>query len=242
MRLTLSTDVDTITLSDSYAWHHDVWGIKKEGIQGLLGTPQYKESFESIPQQDGDYWPSRLTQKGRTITLDCEANRLSSVEAAQSIRRVCDLFGRELTITVEDANGRYRLTGTLAADPEPTMRRHEQGFSFSLAIYCPDPHKYGDWATFPASGNTIEVSNTGNIATWPIVETDAVSKLAVELDGQQVVWHGSASPLRLDFADMMPSQGVVTVDDAFRIPPGPSMVNVSYSGSAPRMLVRPAWR
>ncbi|WEV68713.1 hypothetical protein OZX73_05325 [Bifidobacterium sp. ESL0775] len=242
MRITLTSDVDTIVLSDSFVWRHDVWGIKKDGIQGLLGTPQYKESFESIPQQDGDYWPSRLTQKGRTITLDCEANRLSSVEAAQAVRRVCDLFGRRLTITVEDANGRYQLTGALADDPSPTMHRREQGFGFGLVLYCPDPHKYGDWASFPASGGSIRVSNAGNVATWPIVEADSVSSFTLDLNGQRVVWSGSPSWLRLDFADMMPSQGVVGVDDAFRIPPGDSTVNASYSGSGLRMLVRPAWR
>jgi hypothetical protein len=242
MRITIQSDIDTITLSDHWLRPDQILGIRKNGIKGLLGTPGYKESFESKPQQDGEYWPSRLTQKARDITIDITAKRHSSIENATLTDRICDLWGRPLTITIHDAHGERTLTGALADDPEPTMRWTEQGFDCSLIIHCPDPHKYGDWIPYPASNGLIQVENTGNMDSWPVVRTTGVSRLTLSLGDQMVVWNGSRDPLTLDFESMQPSQGIVTLDDAFAIPPGRSSIPVSVDAGQLTMLVRPCWK
>ena len=242
MLITIQSATDTIPLSDHWNTPRHVWGIKKNGIQGLLGTPAYKESFETKPQQDGEYWPSRLTQKSRDITIDCIAKWLTSIESANATDRICNLWGQPLTITVHDAHGKRTLTGALADDPEPTMRWTEQGVEFTLIIHCPDPHKYGDWISFPASNGLVQVENTGNMESWPIVRTSGVSRLTLSLGGQTVAWSGSAETLTLDFESMQPSQGLVSVDDAFAIPPGRSSIPVSIDAGQLSMLVRPCWK
>ena len=112
-RITIVTDTDTITLRDDYRWKHHIHAIKKNGITGLFGTPGMKESTTSIPQQDGDYWPSRITQKPRSISLDCVIRGLSSAEAAQERDRINALFGQTLTIIEETAAVEIRAAGHL---------------------------------------------------------------------------------------------------------------------------------
>jgi hypothetical protein len=242
MRITIQSDVDTITLSDHWIRPDGILGIRKNGIKGLHGTPGYKDSFESKPQQDGEYWPSRFTQKARDITIDITAKRHSSVDNAALTDRLCDLLGRPLTLIVHDAHGERTLTGALADDPEPTMRWGEQGFDCSLIVHCPDPHKYGPWLEYPAANGVALVENTGNAPTWPIVHASGVSRLTCSLGDQAVIWQGSTSPLTLDFADMQPSQGLVTLDDAFPIPPGRSSVSVNVDAGQASLMVRSCWK
>lgn len=242
MRITVQSDVDTIPFTSYYTDPRCVWGIRKDGIQGLFGTPGMKESFEPMPQQDGDYWPSRITQKGRTITLDCVARWRSSIENARSRDRICNLFARMLTIIVEDGQGKRYLTGALADDPEPTMRWAQQGLVFSLVLYCPDPHRYGDWIECPAGNGLIRAENTGNIPTWPILTASGAATITLTLNGQKITWSGSTAGLTLDFSGMQPSQGTVTYDDAFPIPPGISNISAAASGGSCSLLVRPGWR
>lgn len=242
MRITISSDVDTITLSDHWIRPDDILGIRKNGIKGLHGTTGYKESFESKPQQDGEYWPSRLTQKARDITIDITAKRHSSIDNAALTDRLCDLLGRPLTIIVHDPHGERTLTGALADDPEPTMRWTEQGFDCSLIIHCPDPHKYGPWLEYPAANGVAVVENTGNMATWPVIRASGVSQLTCSLGDQAVIWQGYTGPMTLDFADMQPSQGLVTLDDAFAIPPGRSTVAVNIDKGGLSLFVRSCWK
>ncbi|BFK41584.1 hypothetical protein I070019H7_18840 [Bifidobacterium longum] len=243
-RITIVTDTDTIPLRDDYRWKHHIHAIKKNGITGLFGTPGMKESTTSIPQQDGDYWPSRITQKPRSISLDCVIRGLSSAEAAQERDRINALFGKPLTIIEETAAGTRQLTGMLAADPEPTMRWKEQGFEFGLVITCPDPLKYGQPVTYTTSGGVIRCQNPGTAATWPSVRISGhVTSLTLAYAGHRVQWQGDAQNLALDFRDMIPSAGIVTYDDAFQIPPGGAVVSaVVVGGGAASMIVRPAWR
>lgn len=243
-RITIISPDDTIVLRDDYRWRHHVCAIKKDGITGLFGTPAVRETPTDRPQEDGAYWPSRLTQKPRSISLDCVIRGLSSVEAAQARDRINALAGKELTIVEHTAAGRRMLTGFLAADPEPMMRWREQGFEFGLVISCPDPLKYGEPVTFPASGGVIRVRNEGNAPTWPsIAVTGHATSLRLTLGDGEVLWRGDADWLTLDFHDMIPSTGTVTKDLAFRIPPGTSAVTVAAdAGAQVSMTVRSAWR
>ncbi|MFT9278666.1 MAG: hypothetical protein ABF532_09670 [Bifidobacterium sp.] len=243
-RITLRTDIDSIPLRDDYTWKHHAWAIKKDGIKGLLGTPGMKESTTSRPQQDGDYWPSRITQKPRSASLDCIIRGASSVEAAAARDRVNNLFGREITIIEETAAGRRYLTGMLASDPEPLMRWREQGFEFGLVITIPDPLKYGDPIVYTASNGLIRCENTGTAPTWPTLAVNGrCLALTVSLAWQKVVWQGDATSLAIDFRDVIPSSGKITYDDAFPIPPGTSAVAVqATAGAQVSLSVRPAWR
>lgn len=242
MRIQLVTDNDSfVLLDDRLDMSGDAW-IRGGGVKGLYGATKPRESAEARPQEHGSYWPSRLTAESRTITLDCVAVCESSIEAVRLVDRINSMAYRQVLVIVEDAAGRRTLSGYVADNPEQTMLLTLDAFTFSLIIYCPDPLRYGDTVAFETAGNSINVSNYGNEASWPVVETDNVSSFLMELGGQQVAWNGTASPLKLDFRDMLPSQGTVMIDDAFLIPPGESKINVSYAGSGLRMLVRPAWR
>jgi hypothetical protein len=242
MRVELLTDDDTIVLLDNRLdASGDAW-IKEKGIQGLVGATKPRETGTAKPQQHGSYWPSRLTGESRTITMDCVAARGSTVSSAHLIDRISDLAYREVTLKVSDANGGRTLTGFIADDPSTTFLLSMTAFTFTLIIYCPDPFRYGDWIPYPASNGLIRVENTGNMASWPIVRTTDVSRLTLSLGDQMVVWNGSKDPLTLDFESMQPSQGVVTLDDAFAIPPGRSSVPVSVDAGQLTMLVRPCWK
>ena len=243
-RITLDSGDDTIPLSAGYDDPDAILAITKDGIDGLFGTPKYKEDFTDIPQRDGVYWPTRLTQGARTITLECAARTASTIAATQLRDRINALWGKPLDIIIEDAAGRRRTAGVLADDPGHAMRWSEQGFEFSLVLYCPDPLLYGEpviWRQYREG--LIHVENAGTAPSYPILRSTAATAFDITMDGHRVSWSGAARPLVLDFTDMIPSQGTVRHDDAFRIPPGAWDLKVTQSGSPDiSMEIAPAWR
>ncbi|MCT6918122.1 MAG: hypothetical protein M3Z49_02795, partial [Bifidobacteriales bacterium] len=61
--------------------------------------------------------------------------------------------------------------------------------------------------------------------------------------GRQVAWQGSADSLDLDFRDMIPSAGELVQEQAFRLPPGSSVIQYTVSpGARLTVTFRPAWR
>lgn len=211
---------------------------------GWEGTPAPREKAESASGRDGDLWPSMLTQGARTLTLSGFARCESAVEGARAAARVNALFGQPLEVVGEGADGRRRVRGFLADDPRVRLAKRGAIVAFDLVISCPDPHRYGDPLTFRAAGGVCKVANEGNIGAWPVVEAAGpLTFLTLSMGGQRVSWSGSAQSLVLDFADMEPSTGIVTYDDAFQVPPGRSDVAVSCnSGASVALTVAPAWR
>lgn len=136
------------------------------------------------------------------------------------------------------------MHGFLADDPSPRLLGKESKLAFDLIITCPDPVKRGDPVRYTASVGKCAVRNEGNTGAWPSVRvTGQVTFLTLSLGGHSVTWSGSADDLSLDFADMVPSSGAVTVDDAFQVPPGKSEISVSCnSGATVAVTVAPAWR
>lgn len=251
MRLIIQTDHDCITLTDHPENRHDFWCIKEGGVSGLYGTPAVRESPTDRPQASGAYWPSRLTQKPRSVSIDAYVMTPSSLDAAMARERVNNLVGRELTLIEETPLGRRMMTGYLASDPEPTMRLWaHRAFEFGLVVTCPDPLKYGAEQEFPAVRSTCVTVNAGNAPTWPRIRvTGPVKTLSVRLsdagaDGL-VVWQGDEEDgLDLDFRDMIPSRGIVTDDRAFPIPPGTHHLTVDTGNvdAKAAVVLRPAWR
>lgn len=241
MRITLVSDTDSIPFSNGPEQDLQDWWIESEGLKGLYGSPAPREKGISIPQADGEYWPSRLTQGGRDITMKCSTASRSSVENRDRIRRLCDLMVKELTIIVDDEAGRTYLTGYIADDIDATVFFSRDRLWFTLLIHCPDPNRYGTWVESPSDNGIIRVENTGDAASWPKIVANGCTSISLSLGAHSVRWSGSKSPMSLDFADMNPSQGVVVVDDAFQIPPGTSTIPISADGDV-TMLVRPAWR
>lgn len=242
MRINVRTDDDVIRLLDNRIDRSgDAW-IREKGVQGLIGATKPRETGTVKPQQHGSYWPSRLTGESRTITLDCVAAAPSTVSAARLVDRISDLAYRQVTLDVIDASGMRSLTGFIADDPSTTFLLSMAAFTFTLIIYCPDPFRYGDWVSYPASNGLVQVEQIGNMESWPIVRASGVSRLTCSLGDRTVVWSGSSTPLTLDFESMQPSQGIVSVDDAFAIPPGRSSIPVSIDAGQLSMLVRPCWK
>lgn len=218
------------------------WGI--EGIDGWDGTPAVRESPVARPQADGSYMPSRLTTDHRVLTLRCFVKCTSSLETALLKDRVSNLMARRLTVSVEEPTGTREVTGFLSGDPASAMAWWDQALRFSLIITCPDPLKYGPPLAYEGDGSDVVAANTGMLPVWPAIRVTGMAKdLTLEYAGHQVVWSGPADGMTLDFADMVPSAGIVTKDDAFRLPVGESTVRYSITaGATLHLTVRPAWR
>ncbi|MCI2186248.1 hypothetical protein [Bifidobacterium tibiigranuli] len=239
--ISIKSDAKTISLTDGSEPYHDgPLRIVTDGLKGLGAVPP-RENGIDIPQQDGTWWPSRLTSGGRTISITGEAVGLSSIETANLQDRICDLMTRTLTIIIQDAHGRRHMSGWIAQDPEPFMLMGEQIFTFTLIIYCPDPLKYGDPVTFIAAGGMLHVENAGRSPSWPRLHADNVTSLSLTLKDRTILWTGSNTSLDLDLRDMIPSSGAVS-GRAFKIPPGKSIIYVSANASKVSMTVYPAWR
>lgn len=245
-RITIMSDADTLVLNGNRIWEAGDRSLilKKDGIKGLYGTPATRESVLDRPQMDGAYWPSRLTQGARTVTLDAFAHGLSSIETMQLIDRLNNLTGRELTLLVEDAAGRRMLTGWLAADPEPLMLVTQRHFEFALVITCPDPYKYGDWLWQRATSNrTLQLANTGTAPTWLRFRTSSrITHLDVVYGDAEISWEGDTTSLTLDTRDMIPSAGRITADWAMPVEPGVTPITIRSDCGSLDLGLRPAWR
>ena len=243
MRLTITSPNDTIVLSDHYEDPRHIWAIRKNGASGLFGTPNSRESPLERPQMDGAYWPSRLTQGPRTISLDCYIHGLSSLEAAQARDRINALMCQPLTLLLEDVTGRRQIDCWLAADPEPLMRHTMSAFEFGLILSCPDPYWHGEWLWQSPQAGRVRVDNTGTAPTW--LQFRALSRIttlyAVWGDAE-IEWEGDTSSLALDTRDMIPSTGQVTADWALPVQPGKTQLTIQTDCSQLEVGIRPAWR
>lgn len=218
------------------------WGI--EGVDGWDGTPAVRESPVSRPQADGSYMPSRLTVDHRVITLRCFVKCRTELESSAVKDRVNDLMARRLKVSFEEPAGRREVSGFLSGDPATTMAFWGHALSFSLIITCPDPYKYGDRVIFTGDGLSVGVSNPGPLPVLPTIRAEGqMSGLSLKLGGHQVIWSGDTTALSLDFADMVPSSGVISKDDAFEVPHGESTIEYTIKGLASiKVAIRPAWR
>ena len=244
-RITIMSDADTLVLNGNRIWEAGDRSLilKKDGIKGLYGTPATRESVLDRPQMDGAYWPSRLTQGARTVTLDAFAHGLSSIETMQLIDRLNNLLGRELTLLVEDAAGRRTLTGWLAADPEPLMLVTQRHVDFALVITCPDPYKYGGWLWQAPQAGRVRVDNTGTAPTWLRFRASSrITTLYAVWGDAQIEWKGDTASLTLDTRDMIPSVGQVNADWALPVQPGSTQLTIRTDCSTLEVGFRPAWR
>lgn len=220
--------------------------ILQDGIKGWFGTPDVREDAVSRSMSDGELFPQRITQGARVITLDVAACCESAVEAANTIDEVNAFIGKKLTVSCEEANGQRIVYGFLAEDTAPEYKPDGKAVLFTLIIKCPDPYKYANWMEFSQSGTKIKVINGGNASSYPKVHVEKsgdspVTYMTLTYSGKQVSWTGSANSFDLDFADMVPSTGTVSVDNAFSIPPGEQEVSVTANGIV-TMYLRSAWR
>lgn len=244
-RITIASDVDTLVLNGNRTWQAGDRSLilKKDGIKGLYGSPDVREKPLERPQMDGAYWPSRLTQGARTITLDAFAHGLSSVETMRLIDRLNALIGRELTILVEDSAGQRTLSGWLSADPEPLMLTTQRHFEFALVVTCPDPYKYGAWLWQPPQSGRLQLANLGTAPTW--IRFRAMSKITTlyaAWDDAEIEWEGDTGELLLDTRDMIPSAGQITADWALPVQPGKTLLTIQTDCSTLDVGIRPAWR
>lgn len=219
-----------------------VW-LLADGVDGWFGTPSPREDAIGRSMSDADYMPGTLTQGSRIVTLHGHGYFGSTVEAAHFTDLLNSLAGEALTVACEDAHGRREATGFLSDDPRPTLDQSEQAVDFTLMVTCPDPRKYGRAIEYMPSGGWCQVTNEGNVGSYPSIHVDGpVTQLYVALGDRAVNWSGSADELDIDFRDMLPSSGTVTVDNAFEVPPGQSVLAFSCDGSAATVTLKSAWR
>lgn len=242
MRITLTGPHDTIVMDGDGSLDHDLT-ILKDGVTGWYSTPAVREAGLDRPQQDGCYWPSRLTQPGRTVSIHVLEHAISSVQAALMSQRLCALMGHALTLTVEDQLGIRTCTCWLADDPAAGMLVTQTAFECTLVLYCPDPYKYGEWLWQAPQSGRLALANLGTAPTW--IRFRAMSKIttlyAVWGDAE-IEWEGDTNDLLLDTRDMIPSAGQVTADWALPIQPGSTQIRVQTDCLTLEVGFRPAWR
>ncbi len=242
MRITLTSPNDVIVMDGDGSLDHDLT-ILKDGVSGWYSTPAVREAGLDRPQQDGCYWPSRLTQPGRTVSIHVLEHTVSSVDAALMSQRLCALMGQSLTLAVEDQLGIRTCACWLADDPAAGMLVTQTAFECTLVLYCPDPYKYGQNRWFAAVNDHCEVENAGTAPSWPTIHcTGPMTRLYVALDDGEIRWAGQADELLIDTRDMLVPQGRISSDLSFPIQPGASRLLVQSDARAVRIGVRPAWR
>lgn len=242
MRITLTGPHDTIVMDGDGSLDHDLT-ILKDGVTGWYSTPAVREAGLDRPQQDGCYWPSRLTQPGRTVSIHVLEHAISSVQAALMSQRLCALMGHALTLTVEDQLGIRTCTCWLADDPAAGMLVTQTAFECTLVLYCPDPYKYGEWLWQAPQSGRLALANLGTAPTW--IRFRAMSKIttlyAVWGDAE-IEWEGDTGELLLDTRDMIPSAGQVIADWALPVQPGNTLLTIRSDCSTLNVGIRPAWR
>lgn len=242
MRITLTGPHDTIVMDGDGSLDHDLT-ILKDGVSGWYSTPAVREAGLDRPQQDGCYWPSRLTQPGRTVSIHVLEHTVSSVDAALMSQRLCALMGNALTLAVEDQLGVRTCECWLADDPAAGMLVTQTAFECTLVLYCPDPYKYGPARWHETVGSWCTVHNPGTAASWPLIDcTGPLTRLRIGLDDGEIKWVGQADSLAFDTRDMLVEVGRVSEDLSFPIQPGTSRIRVESDAAAVRVGVRPAWR
>lgn len=242
MRITLTGPHDTIVMDGDGSLDHDLT-ILKDGVTGWYSTPAVREAGLDRPQQDGCYWPSRLTQPGRTVSIHVLEHAISSVQAALMSQRLCALMGHALTLTVEDQLGIRTCTCWLADDPAAGMLVTQTAFECTLVLYCPDPYKYGEWLWQAPQSGRLALVNLGTAPTW--IRFRAMSKITTlyaAWDDAEIEWEGDTGELLLDTRDMIPSAGQITADWALPVQPGNTLLTIRSDCSTLDVGIRPAWR
>lgn len=244
MRFTIKPEKGrSVVLADKNCGNEVGWWLT--AIDGWLGTPSPREKAREAEGRTGDFWPAKITQGARTVTLEGVACCESSEEAARAVSTVNALAGQRLVVGCESALPYQEVEGFLSDDPACSLYAGECDVSFTLIISCPYPVKRGRGCVFRRIGpGGIRVSNEGNAPSWPRVKaTGNLTYMTLKQGSGEVSWSGNAKELCIDFFDMVPSTGTVTVDKAFPIEPGISEVSVSCNaGAAVEFEVAPAWR
>lgn len=247
MRFVISADgCKSLVLRSSRPDNGIGYWILQDGIKGWFGSPDVREDAVERMMSDGDLFPARITQGARVLTLDVGACCESAIEAAKLLDDVNALIGKRLTVTGHDAHNERTVYGFIAEDIAPEFKSETEIVTFTLIIKCPDPLKYSDWLTFVQSGGTVKAINGGNAPSLPKIHVDGVSGnnvtyVTLTHGGRTVSWTGNVASFDLDFADMVPSAGTVSIDNAFEIEPGEQSVTVSSNGLV-TLYIRSAWR
>lgn len=219
------------------------WYLVDSVVEGWYGTPALRETPFERYGMDGDAPPSRKTQGARHVSIYGALEAQSTIESTSAIDSINAIFGKDLRITGEDANGARHIKGYLADDPMPTFLPGEKLVKFSLVFTCPYPIKSGDDVAYPVSNGRALVRNGGNAQAWPKLKVEGtVTSASVSYMGHSVTWRGNADSLCIDLFDLSCTSGEIVTDDAFSVPPGDSSIYVSVSGGDAQVVLADAWR
>lgn len=218
-----------------------------DGIEGWDDSPGVKTEFTTNPAGDGAFMPTMLLLDSRVLTIHGvhHVRDLQTGSVTQRMFRdqVASLVGRAVTITVTDSTGPRAVTGMVSAQV-PITRASQHTYEFSIIVTCPDPNKYSPPITFTTTDGQIKLENPGNTDTWATIHaTGHITWLLAIHNGRRVSWTGDTNALTIDMSTMVPNTGTMSVDDAFRIEPGSSTVQIDATkGATITMTIRPAWR
>lgn len=247
MRMEIDSGLDVLILRDPQAETGLEWWFTS--LDGWDGTPSPREDSTARIGLDGSHTPLTLTQGPRTVTVGGAADCRSTVEAALLADRINAMWGRTLTVTRVDGLGYRWVQGLLRDDPQPRFLPNERIFTFSLVVQCDDPCKHGPAGLYPVANGIADVENPGTAPAWPVLHAENAAGITFvnvsDDDGHEISWEGdgSASLLDLDFRDLNPVTGVVSVDDAIPAAPGVTRLHVNANrGTSLSVECAPSWR
>lgn len=181
----------------------DVWGIVKDGLDGLWGGVDFRAEEVDNPTGGGLLVPGRVRTGGRYITVQFLHRANSSAVAEWEARdRISDMVGRQLTVTVDGPAGLRTIAGLIKSKPE-FVHLNPWTCTCGVVVMCPDPlwrglpvSVGGRWAETSGGGlqyplygatgtllysiaaplNRVTVPNGGRQDSWPVLHTDGASE------------------------------------------------------------------
>lgn len=214
-----------------------------ENLEGWYGVPAPKESTESVGMVYGDAWPNSLSPGARIVTIEGYRRFRSSIEAAQFKDKINDLAYIQLEIAVTDELGKRICDGFLSDDPTPKTYENGCVVRFALVVTCPYPFKRGEYLSFPVTGGSATVRNSGNSYSFPkLVVSGRVTSVTMTYRWHTVSWRGNQDGLVLDLNEDISTYEGIIEDDVFSVPPGVSDISVSVSGGTAIVQLAPSWR
>lgn len=246
MRFVLMSATDAIALKGGGAGDEIGWTLTG-GVEGWFGSPDIREEPVKLTMEDGDYFPSTLSQGARPITLSVFIKGKSSLDLEVQLDRLNAMMGQKITVIGESAIGCRQCEGFIAEDPAPIINAYGQTASCDIIITCPDPYKYSPIKYRYQIQPTVHIENPGNVEMYPFYSiysaSGFINEISISCAGKTLVWRGAAYEAHIDTKNMTCSSGYFSSPTLVPIKLGGDDVTISADKAFDgEIITRPAWR
>lgn len=245
MRFVLMSAKDAIILKGGGAGDEIGWTLT--GVEGWFGSPDIREEPVKLTMEDGNYFPSTLSQGARQITLSVFTKGKSSLDLEIQLDRLNAMISQKITVIGESAIGCRQCEGFIAEDPAPIINAYGQTASCDIIITCPDPYKYSPIKYRYPIQPTVYIENPGNIAMYPYYKiysnSGSINEISISCAGKILVWRGAASDVHIDTKNMICTSGYFSSPMLVPIKVGGDNITISADKAfGGEIIAQPAWR